>query len=163
MNKIGYQPLPVLLRAEPNDARGSSNSAKILRVVAAMGTVLAFGGVIVVCLIAFDAFPLGKPGSKAPDSTPPTPSVSANAAANQDAGANTVQPDPNQATRGTAAEDHSLIDQTSAATLNPPSTPAPLPKPEATMSDSQLLQGERPETAAKAPEKHLSETAPKNL
>ena len=31
------------------------------------------------------------------------------------------------------------------------------------MSDSELLQGERPETAVKVPEKHLSETVRKNL
>ena len=48
MNKSAFQPLPVLLRAEPNDARGTSHSAVILRVIAALGTLFALGGTIAI-------------------------------------------------------------------------------------------------------------------
>jgi hypothetical protein len=166
MNKIGYQPLPVLLRAESSDARGNSNSAIILRVVATLGTVVALGGVIVICLIAFKAFPLAKQDSKTPvgDSVlPPATNISTGAEANQDTGVGTVQPVPSQTTRATIAETPPVIDQTSTATVNPPSTSAPLSKPEGSMSDSELLQGTRPETKAQLPERHLPEAVRKNL
>jgi hypothetical protein len=166
MNKIGYQPLPVLLRAESSDARGNSNSAIILRVVATLGTFLALGGVIVICLIAFKAFPLAKPDSKAPvgDSVlPPTTNMSSSAEANQDTGVSTAQPVPSQPIGGTITENHPVIDQTPTANLNPPSTSAPLSKPEGSMSDSELLQSARPETRVQVPERHLTEVVRKNL
>ena len=57
MNKIGYQPMPVLLRAEPSDARWASYSARFLRVVATLGTVFALCGVIAIFLVGFSALP----------------------------------------------------------------------------------------------------------
>jgi hypothetical protein len=161
-----YQPLPVLLRAESSDTRGNSNSAIILRVIATLGTLLALGGVIVICLIAFKAFPLAKQDSKTAvgDSVlPPATNMSTNVQANQDSGVGTVQPDPGQTIRGTIAENPPVIDQTSTTTVNPPSTPAPLSKPELSMSDRELLQGAPPETKAQLPERHLPESVRKNL
>jgi hypothetical protein len=127
MNKLGYQPLPVLLRAEPSDARWSSVSARILRVVATLGTIIALCGAVVICLIAFNAFPPGKVESKVPVDVPVPPGtkVSPTAAADQDNGMGMPLTDAKQAHRGTIAEDHSIIDQ--------PPTPAVV-SPEAKVS-----------------------------
>jgi hypothetical protein len=120
MNKLGYQPLPVLLRAEPSDARWSSVSARILRVVATLGTIIALCGAVAICLIAFNAFPPRKVESKVPVDVPVPlgTKVSPTAAADQDNGMGMPLTDANQAHRGTIAEDHSIIDQTP--------TPAPV-------------------------------------
>ncbi len=121
MNKLGYQPLPVLLRAEPSDARWSSVSAKILRVVATLGTIIALCGAVAICLIAFNAFPPRKVESKAAVDVPVPPGTKMSptaAAADQDNGMGMPLTDANQAHRGTIVEDHSIIDQTP--------TPAPV-------------------------------------
>jgi hypothetical protein len=146
MNKLGYQPLPVLLRAEPSDARWSSVSARILRVVATLGTIIALCGAVAICLIAFNAFPPRKVESKVPLDVPVPPGtkVSPTAAADQDSGMGMPLTDANQAHRGTIAEDHSIIDQTPTPALNPVATPAPVAQPEASVSDSDLLKEERP-------------------
>ena len=70
MNKLGYQPMPVLLRAEPGDARQNSNSAKILHVVAILGGIFALCGAVVLCLVAFNAFPPRAVESKAAGTSP---------------------------------------------------------------------------------------------
>jgi hypothetical protein len=165
MNKLGYQPLPVLLRAEPSDARWSSHSAKILRVVAMLGTLLALGGVITICLIAFNAFPPGTLDSKAPVKVPPLPATNTSiaAAANPDSSTGALPPDTDQGHRGTIAEDHSIIDQTPPPLLNPTSTSEPSPKPAASISDSEMLKEERPETGVKAPDRHLAEAVRRTL
>jgi hypothetical protein len=165
MNKLGYQPLPVLLRAEPSDARWSSRSAKILRVVATLGTLFALGGVITICLIAFNAFPPGTPESKAPVKVPllPSTNTSISAAANPDSSMGALLPDTDQGHRGTIAEDHSIIDQTPPPLLNPTSTSEPSPKPAASISDSEMLKEERPETGVKAPDRHLAEAVRRTL
>jgi hypothetical protein len=165
MNKLGYQPLPVLLRAEPSDARGSSHSAKILRVVAMLGTLFALGGVIIICLIAFNAFPPGTLESKAPVKVPllPSTNTSISAAANPDSSMSALPPDTDQGHRGTIAEDHSIIDQTPPPPLNPTSTSEPSPKPAASISDSEMLKEESPETAVKAPDRHLAEAVRRTL
>src|ERR1700760_281979 len=73
MNKTGYQPMPVLLRAEPNDARWTSKSAKILTVVATLGTLLTLCGAVAICLIGFNGFPGKTLQSKAPVAVPALP------------------------------------------------------------------------------------------
>jgi hypothetical protein len=164
MNKLGYQPLPVLLRTEPSDARGSSHSAKILRVVATLGTLFALGGVITICLIAFNAFPPGTLDSKAPVKAPlPSTNTSISAAANPDSSISALVPDTDQGHRETIAEDHSIVDQTPPPLLNPTSTSEPSPKPAASISDSEMLKEERPETGVKAPDRHLAEAVRRTL
>jgi hypothetical protein len=166
MNKSGYQPLPVLLRAEPSDARWSSNSAKILRVVAILGTIFALCGAIVICLIAFNAFPTGKQTveSKAAVQVPSLPETTVSPAdANQVNGASTLSPETSQAHPGTNADDHAIIDQMTTPAPNPASVPAPMATPEATVSDKDLLNGDRPDAARVNPERHLTEAVRKKL
>jgi hypothetical protein len=165
MNKLGYQPLPVLSRAEPSDARWTSYSANILRVVVILGTLFALCGVVAICLIAFDAFPPRTLESKASGDVPilPATKVSPTAAANQDNSTGMLLPDTNQAHRGTIAKDHSIIDQTPMPALNPTSTPAPVSKPEALVSDQELLKEERPGAGRINLDRHLPEAVRKSL
>jgi hypothetical protein len=163
MNKLGYQPLPVLLRAETSDGGRTSSSAKVLRVIATLGTLCALCGVIALCLIAFNVFPSATLPSKAPVEAPPLPAstVSSTAPANQLHETVTPLPDTNR--HGAIADDHSIIDQTSVPTPNPTSTSAPLTPSAASQSDSELLKREGPETAIKAPDRHLPEALRKRL
>ena len=166
MNKIGYQPMPVLLRAEPTDARWTSYSARFLRVVATLGTVFALCGVIAIFLIGFSALPPRALETKGPVEVPvlSATSVSPAAAPSLDQGVG-VLPDTNQVLRGTFAEDHYIVDQppTTAPARNPDSAPAQVSHPEASVSDGELLKRERPEDAPINRDRYLSETVRKNL
>jgi hypothetical protein len=166
MNKIGYQPMPVLLRAEPSDARWTSYSARFLRVVATLGTVFALCGVIAIFLIGFSALPPRTLETKGPVEVPvlSATSVSPAAAPSLDQGVG-VLPDTNQVLRGTFAEDHSIVDQppTTAPARNPDSAPAQVSHPEASVSDGELLKRVRPEDAPINRDRYLSEAVRKNL
>jgi hypothetical protein len=163
MNKSAFQPLPVLLRAEPNDARGTSHSAMILRVIATLGTLFALGGTVVLCLIAFNAFPPKTLESKIPVGVPvpdlSATKVSPTAVADQENGVEMPATKTNQSERAVTADDHSIIDQTPASTLNPNSPPAP----EASTSDSQLLNEQHPEAGRPTLDRQFSESARKAL
>ena len=165
MNKSGYQPLPVLLRAEPSDARWSSNSAKILRVIAILGTIFALCGAIAICLIAFNAFPTGRHESKAAVHIPSLPETTVSPAdtVNQVNSANTLSPETSQAHPETNVDDHAIIDQMTTPAPNPASVPAPMATPEATVSDKDLLKGDRPDAGRVNPERHLTEAVRKKL
>ena len=158
MNKSGYQPMPVLLRAEPSDLRPTSGSAKILRVIAAFGAVLALCGVIAICLVAFNAFPPATQKSKAAADVPILPAVKPSSAAevSQSNGADAATlTDPNQASAGTVSEDH--VQVPSVALVNPTPTPVPL------QSDSDLLKTDRPVAAPVSVDRHLSESVRRKL
>jgi hypothetical protein len=159
MNKSAFQPLPVLLRAEPNDARGSSHSAMILRVVATLGTLFALGGTVVLCLIALNAFPPKNLESKAPVGVPilPTTKMSPAATANQENGVGMLPTEANQADRATTA------DQASAPALNPSSPPAQVTPAEASVSDNDLLNEPRPGADQTTLDRQLPESARKTL
>jgi hypothetical protein len=166
MNKIGYQPMPVLLRAEPSDARWTSYSARFLRVVATLGTVFALCGVIAIFLIGFSALPPRSLEIKGPVEVPvpSATSVSPAAAPSLDQGVGVRLPDTNQVLRGAFAEDHSIVDQPpTAPARNPDSAPAQVSHPEASVSDTELLKRERPEDAPINPDRQLSEAVRKNL
>ena len=157
--------MPVLLRAEPNDARSTPHSARILRVVATLGTVFALCGVIAICFIAFKAFPPGTPESKASADIPilPATKVSPTASANLDDGVGTLLPDANQSHGGSVPEEHSIVDQTPIPAVSPASTPAPVPKPEASESDNRFLKEDRSEAAQISVGRHLAEPVRKKL
>ena len=158
MNKSGYQPMPVLLRAEPSDLRPTSGSAKILRVIAAFGAVLALCGVIAICLVAFNAFPPATHKSKAAADVPIVPAVKPSSATevSQSNGADAATlTDPNQASAGTVSEDH--VQVPSVALVNPTPTPVPL------QSDSDLLKTDRPVAAPVSVDRHLSESVRRKL
>jgi hypothetical protein len=159
MNKSGYQPMPVLLRAEPSDLRSTSGSAKILRVIAAFGTVLALCGVIAICLVAFNAFPPATQKSKAAADLPLVPAVKPSPAAevSQDNSADPTLANLNQASPATVSEDHPQAP--SVAIVNPPSTPSVAPA----QSDSDLLKTDRPVPAPVSVDRHLSESVRRKL
>jgi hypothetical protein len=163
MNKLGYQPMPVLLRTETSDARQTSNSAIILRVVAALGTIFALCGVIATCLIAFNVYPAKTLESKTQGDVPNVPAtkVTPTVTANPDNGMGIPLPETNQAQRGAIAEDHSILEQTPVPASNPASTPAAVGQSEAPMSDSDLLKGERSEVGQTNLDRHLTEAVRK--
>jgi hypothetical protein len=167
MNKLVYQPLTVLLRAEPSDAPRTSNAAKILWVVATLGTMVALCGAVAICLIAFNAFPPRTRELKAAVDVPILPatqvSPTGTAAAEQQTSAGVPLADTNQANRATIAQDHLIIDQMSTPVLNPSSTPAPVPKAEPSASDNELLKGERPDAGRMNPDTPRPEAVRKNL
>ena len=80
-------------------------------------------------------------------------------------GSVTPLPDTNQADNGTIAAEHSAIHQTPTPSLNPISTPAPLPQPEskAFTSDAEFLRRERPDFGPKNLERQLPKSVRKNL
>jgi hypothetical protein len=171
MNKLAYQPLPVLLRAEPNDARSTSNSARFLRVIAALGTVFTLCGVVAIFLIGFREVP--KKEAKGPVEAPlPTATILSPAAApslDQPVGARL--PDTNQVLRETIAEDRSIVDQPlplppanpTSIPANPTSIPTQVSQPETPVSEGDSVKRERPEDARTTSDRYLSETARKNL
>ena len=158
--------MPVLLRAEPGDARWASYSARFLRVVATLGTVFALCGVIAIFLIGFSALPPRTLETKGPVEVPVLSgtSVSPAAAPSLDKGVGVRLPDTNQVLRGTFAEDHFIVDQpTTAPARNPDSAPSQVSHPEASVSDGVLLKRERPEDAPINRDRYLSEAVRKNL
>ena len=173
MNKLGYQPLPVLLRAEPSDARSTPNSAIFLRVIATLGTLFALCGVIAIFLIGFRAFPPKTLGSKKSVEVPvlPATTLSAAVAPSLDQSVGGRLPDTNQVSRETIAEDHSIIDQPPVAPAGTPtSTPAQISQPQASVSqpqasvsDGDSLKRERPEDAQSNPDRYLPEGVRKKL
>jgi hypothetical protein len=165
MNKSGYQPMPVLLRAEPGEGRPTSDSAKILRVVATVGGVFALCGAVAICLVGFNALPSKSGESKVPVSLPIHPETKALAAteSTQDDGAALQPTAAAQVQRATPAEDHSVNEPVPTPALNPSSPPAPMVNPETAMSDKELLQGGRPEAQQIEQGRHLSEVARRKL
>jgi hypothetical protein len=161
MNKSAFQPLPVLFRAEPNDARGTSFSAMILRVIATLGTLFALGGTVVLCLIAFNAFPPKTLESRIPVAVP-NPSaaqVSPTDVADQENGVGMPATKTSQSDRAVTADDHSIINQTPAPALNPTAPPAQV----GSASDSELLNEPRPETGRTTLDRQFSESTRKTL
>ena len=169
MNKSGYQPMPVLLRAEPGEGRPTSDSAKILRVVATVGGVFALCGAVAICLVGFNAFPSKSGESKAPVGLPIQSETKALAPVDalalaqggraieskQDDGAALQPTDAAQVQRATPAEDHPVNEPAPTPALNPSSPPAPMVNPEAAMSDKELLEGGRPEAQQIDQGRHL--------
>jgi hypothetical protein len=169
MNKTGYQPMPVLLRADSGETR-STGSAIILRVVATLGTLIAFCGAVAICLIGFHAFPGKSVELKAPVDAPlvPETTMSPAAAAGHDGRTSVLPAESNQDHVNTVADDRSILDQTAAPALSPASAPAtaapPVPaKSEVPASESSLLKGERLEAGRINRESHLSEAMRKKL
>ncbi len=163
MNKIGYQPMPVLLRADSDEIR-TSGSAIILRVVAAFGTLIALCGAVAICLIGFNAFPRKSVELKAPAdvSLLPETVMSPAAAAHEDHG-RVLPGDSNQDHGSTIAEDHSILDQTAAPALNPASGPPAPAKTVVPTSESALPKLEQTEVGRINRESHLSEAMRKKL
>jgi len=165
MNKVAYQPLTVLVRAEPSDTRWIPPSAKVLRAAATFATMISLFGIVAICSIGFSTFTPGTFGPKGSATVPviPATEVPPTTSADQDNGIGILLPDTNQAHQGTIASAHSTIDQTSAPTLNPTPPAALVAEPASSVSDSALVQRERPEAIRKSLERELPKVVRKNL
>jgi hypothetical protein len=164
MNKIGYQPMPVLLRADSSETR-TSKSAIILRVVAAFGTLIALCGAVALCLIGFNAFPRKSVELKAPADVPSLPETTMSPAAVAGHDDSTVVPpaESNQDRSNTTAEDRSILDQTAAPALSSAPAPPAAAKTEVAAREDGLPKVERPEAGRINRESHLSEALRKKL
>jgi hypothetical protein len=165
MNKLGNRPMKILEKAQLEKSRWASNSAKVL--LATASALLALCATVVTCLFAFGSHGVKAVGSNGSATVPVLSATKVPPAtpAEKGNGAVTPRPDSNQPQNGTIAAEHSAIDQTPKPALDPIPTPAPLPQPEskAFVSDSELLKGERPDSAPKNPERQIPKSVRKNL
>ena len=165
MSKVAYQPLTVLVRAEPSDIRWISTSTKVLRAAATFATMISLCGAVAICSIGFSAFTprtFGPKGS-APVSVFPATKVSAAPSADQDNGVGILLPDTNQAKQGTIASAHPTIEQTSAPSLDPTPPTASVAQPVESVSDSALVGRAHPEAVRTSPERELPKVVRKKL
>jgi hypothetical protein len=162
MNKLGYQPMPVLLRAEPGDARQTSNSAKILHVVAILGGIFALCGAV--CLVASNAFPSRAVESKAAGTSPlPVTQVHAAIPASHENGLDARPADANQGQHDTIADDRVAIDQPPAPARGASLAPAAMTQASTSLNDNELLKGDHLESARTISDKPMSEVMRKKL
>jgi hypothetical protein len=167
MSKVAYQPLTVLVRADPSDSRWISTSAKVLRAAATFATMISLFGAVAICSIGFSAFtprafsPEGSAGGPVFPATKASPATSAD----QENGIGKLLPDTNQVHQETIASAHSTIDQTSAPTVNPtpPTASVAQPEPKASVSEGALVETERPEAVRKSLERELPKVVRKKL
>jgi hypothetical protein len=163
MNKHVYQPMPVLTRAEPGYARQTSNSAKILRVVAISGGIFALCGAVALCLAAFNTSPGRAVESKAASSLPLTQVYPAVPAGHE----NALDAPPAHANQGrydTIPDDRAILDHPPVPAQSASSAPAPIPQDSTSLNDNELRKGDHSEstrTISEAP--MMSEVARKKL
>jgi hypothetical protein len=163
MNKLGYQPMPVLIRAEPGNARQTSNSAKTLVVVAIFGGILALCGAVALCLVAFNASPPRAVESNAPPPLPVTQVYPAVPAGHEN-GLDAPPADGNQGQHDTIADDRAILDHPPVPAQIASSAPAPTPQDSTSLNDNELHKGDLPEPARTISEKPMmSEVARKKL
>jgi len=161
MNKLGYQPTPVLMRAEPGYARQTSNSAKILHVVAKLGGILALCGAVVLCLVAFNASPPRAIESKAASALPVTQVYPAVPVGHEN-GLDAPPADANQGRHDTIADDRTVLDQLPVSAQSASSAPAPIPQDSTSLNDNELLKGDHPESARTISEKPMMSEVARN-
>jgi hypothetical protein len=156
MNKLGYQPMPVLIRAEPSRAR--QNTAKILHVVAIFGGIFALCGAVALCLAVFNPSPPRTVESKAASSVPVSQLHSAVPAGHENGF------DANQGRHDAIADDRAILDDPPVPAQSASSAPAPIPQNPTSSNDSELLKGDHFESAQSISEKlMMSEVARKKL
>ena len=154
MNKLAYQPIPVLMRAEPGYARQTSNSAKILHVVAILGGIFALCGAVALCLVAFNASPPRAVESKAAFSLPVTQVHPAVPAGHE----NGLDAPPAAAIQGrhdTTGDDRAIPGRPSVSAQSPSSAPEPIPQDSTSLNDDESLKGDHPESARTISEKPM--------
>jgi hypothetical protein len=155
MNKLDYQPLPVLIRAESSDSGRGSNSAKLLRVAAVLGSLFALAGVAGVCLIGLGVYAPGTSSSKESAAIPalPTKNVSPPAPAGQESDVRGLPVDAIQSDREATATDESTAAQ----------APTPVPDPTAVPATPAPVESKEPVTGRAVPEGAHREIGRKNL
>lgn len=167
MCKLPYQPLTVLVRAEPSDSPWVSTSARVLGAAAILAAIIALSGAVAICSNGFRAFPPGTFGSKGSAGVPvfPTTKVSPVALADQDNGISILPRNTNQAPHGAITSERSTFDQTPSVALAATPPPALVAQPESTasVSNSALFDREHPEAVRRILEKPLSKAVRKSL
>jgi hypothetical protein len=153
MNKLGYQPMPVLMRAELGYARQTSNSAKLLHVMAILGGIFALCGAVALCLVAFNASPPRAVQSKAASSLPVTQVYPAVPAGHQN-GLDAPPADANQGRHDTIADDRAIREQPPVPAQSASSAPAPTPQDSTFFNDNEF-KGDHPESARTISEKPM--------
>jgi hypothetical protein len=163
MNKLGYQPMPVLTRAEPGYARQTSNSAKILRGVAILGGIFALCGTVALCLVAFNGSPPRAVESKAV-SSPPVTEVNPAVPASHDSGLDAPPDHLDQGRHDTLGDDRAILDYPPVPAQSASSPPAPIPQDSTSLNDNELRKRDHPESARTISETSMmSEVARKKL
>jgi hypothetical protein len=163
MDKLDYQPMPVLMRVEPGYARQTLNSAKLLHVVAILGGIFALCGAVALCLVAFNAFPPRAVESRAASSLPVTQVYPAVPAGHEN-GLDAPPADANQGRHDTIADGRAICDQAPVPAQSGSSAPAPTPQDSTFLNDNELHKVDHPESARTICEKPMmSEVARKKL
>jgi hypothetical protein len=163
MNKLGYQPMPVLTRVEPGYARQTSNSAKILHVVAISGGIFALCGAVALCLVAFNASPPRAVESKTASSLPVTQVYPAVPAGHQN-GLDAPPAHVDQGRHDTIGDDRAILDYPPVPAQSASSAPAPISQDSTSLNDNEMRKGDHPESARTISEKPMmSEVARKKL
>ena len=173
MNKLGLRPSAILKKPQPSDSRRSRKSTKVLG--ATLGTLIALGGTVGICLIAFSAIKARTSAPKgssevaalpAAKSSPALPAVSSTPAAQYN-GVVIEQPASNLTHRETLPPDPPVIDQTSTPALSPSPASAPMSVAQsdrkASVNDHEFLESKPPNAEPKNPEKQLSGAERRNL
>jgi hypothetical protein len=167
MCKLPYQPLTVLVRAEPSDSPWVSTSARVLGAAATFAAIIALSGAVAICSNGFRAFLPGTFGPKVSAGLPvfPATKVSPIALADQDDRISILPLNTNQDRHGAITSEHSTFDQTSSVALAATPPPALVAQPESTASasNSTLFDREHPEAVRRILEKQLSKAARKSL
>jgi hypothetical protein len=165
MCKLPYQPLTVLVRAEPSDSPWVSTSARVLGAAATFAAIIALSGAVAICSNGFRAFLPGTFGPKGSTGLPvfPATKVSPIALADQDDGISILPLNTNQGRHGAITSEHSTFDQTSSVALAATPPPALVAQSEltASVSNSTLFDREHPEAVRL--EKPLSKAVRKSL
>ena len=163
MNKLGYQPMPVLTRVEPGYARQTSNSAKILHAVAIFGGIIALCGAVALCLMAFNASPPRPVESKAASSLPLT-EINPAVPASHENGLDAPPAHVEQGRHETIGDDRAILDYPPVPAQSASSAPAPTPQDSTSLNNDELRKGDHLESARTISEKPLmSEVARKKL
>jgi hypothetical protein len=157
MNKLGYQPMPVLMRAEPGYARQTSNSAKALQVVAILGGIFVLCGAVALCLVAFNASPPRGVESEA------TSSLSINQIYPAVPAGHENGLDATQGRHDKIADDRAILDQLPVPAQSASSAPAPTPQDSTFLNDNEF-KGDHSESPPSISEKpRMSELARKKF
>jgi len=163
MNKLGYRPMPVLMRAEPGYARQTSNSAKILHVAAIFGGIFALCGAVALCLAALSASPPRAIESKPASSLPVTQVYPAVPAAHEN-GVDARPADANQGRHDTIADDRAIVDHPPVPAQSASSAPASISQDATCLNDNELHKVDQPDSPRTISEKPMmSEVARKKL
>jgi hypothetical protein len=163
MNKLGYQPMPVIMRAEPGGARQTSNSAKVLHVVVILGGVFALCAAVALCLVAFNVSAPRAVESKAAFTFPVTQVYPAVPAGHEN-GLDAAPADAKQGGRDMIGDDRAITGKPLVTAQSASSAASPIPQDSTYLNGDELLKQDHPGSPRSISEKPtMSEVARKKL